>query len=90
MSDFYNMKTTTKNNTLKKIQYVSNEEIITNENIVNTKNKNLHHTQENIKTSEYGLTFPCNESPNLFINNLKFRLKNYGCMQALNKDDLVL
>ena len=53
-------------------------------------NKNENTKNENTKTFEYGLTFPCNTSPNLFLNNLKFRLEHYGCIQGLNSDDLVL
>jgi len=59
--------------------------------IVLSNSREINATEnKNTKTFEYGLTFPCNTSPNLFLNNLKFRLEHYGCIQGLNSDDFVL
>ena len=67
-----------------------NKQIQTTKKIQETKKSDNVLIQENTKTFEYGLTFPCNESPNLFISNLKFRLEHYGCVELLNKDDFTL
>lgn len=80
-------KTDIRKNNKKQEKYPKKDTIVLSTSSEETKNENKN---EDTNTFEYGLTFPCNTSPNLFLNNLKFRLENYGCIQGLNSDDLVL